>query len=71
MKYHLGTCLENVIRHTQKNVKIAVVANPSHLEGKWISTCEGCTHRKKFGGGGGGKGGGGDVENFGGRKSCI
>ena len=33
VKYHLGTCLENINRHTQKKVKIAVVANPSHLEG--------------------------------------
>ena len=39
MKYHLGTCLENINRHTQKKVKIAVVANPSHLEGMTV-TCK-------------------------------
>ena len=36
VKYHLGTSLERVNRYTQKKVKIAVVANPSHLEGEYI-----------------------------------
>ncbi|UMM29537.1 hypothetical protein L5515_011846 [Caenorhabditis briggsae] len=32
VKYHLGVCIERLNRQSQKNVKIAVVANPSHLE---------------------------------------
>ena len=42
MKYHLGTCLENINRHTQKKVKIAVVANPSHLEGTYTIMADLC-----------------------------
>lgn len=34
VKYHLGVCIERLNRQSQRNVKIAVVANPSHLEGK-------------------------------------
>ncbi|CAF1045271.1 unnamed protein product [Didymodactylos carnosus] len=32
VKYHLGTCIERVNRATNTMVKLAVVANPSHLE---------------------------------------
>jgi len=32
VKYHLGLCLERVNRITNKNIKLSVVANPSHLE---------------------------------------
>lgn len=32
VKYHLGLCLERVNRVTNKNIKLSVVANPSHLE---------------------------------------
>ncbi|KHJ89982.1 dehydrogenase E1 component [Oesophagostomum dentatum] len=32
VKYHLGVCIERLNRQSQRNVKIAVVANPSHLE---------------------------------------
>jgi hypothetical protein len=33
VKYHLGVCIERLNRQSQRTVKIAVVANPSHLEG--------------------------------------
>jgi|UniRef100_A0AC35EUT8 2-oxoglutarate dehydrogenase E1 component len=32
VKYHLGVCIERFNRQSQRNIKIAVVANPSHLE---------------------------------------
>ncbi|PAV80648.1 hypothetical protein WR25_22871 isoform B [Diploscapter pachys] len=32
VKYHLGVCIERLNRQSQRQVKIAVVANPSHLE---------------------------------------
>ena len=32
VKYHLGTSVERLNRVTNKQIKIAVVANPSHLE---------------------------------------
>ncbi|KAK0407469.1 hypothetical protein QR680_019211 [Steinernema hermaphroditum] len=32
VKYHLGVCIERLNRQSQRNLKIAVVANPSHLE---------------------------------------
>ncbi|VDN02539.1 unnamed protein product [Thelazia callipaeda] len=32
VKYHLGICIERINRVSQKKIKIAVVANPSHLE---------------------------------------
>lgn len=32
VKYHLGMCHERLNRMTNKNIKLAVVANPSHLE---------------------------------------
>ncbi|KAJ1365206.1 2-oxoglutarate dehydrogenase, mitochondrial [Parelaphostrongylus tenuis] len=32
VKYHLGVCIERMNRQSQRKVKIAVVANPSHLE---------------------------------------
>ena len=32
VKYHLGVSVERLNRLTNKQVKIAVVANPSHLE---------------------------------------
>ncbi|XP_025419010.1 2-oxoglutarate dehydrogenase, mitochondrial isoform X5 [Sipha flava] len=32
VKYHLGTYVERLNRATNKNVRLAVVANPSHLE---------------------------------------
>ncbi|XP_060869781.1 2-oxoglutarate dehydrogenase complex component E1 isoform X5 [Metopolophium dirhodum] len=32
VKYHLGTYIERLNRATNKNVRLAVVANPSHLE---------------------------------------
>ena len=33
MKYHLGMSHERLNRATNKIVRLAVVANPSHLEG--------------------------------------
>ena len=33
VKYHLGVCIERLNRQSQRNIKIVVVANPSHLEG--------------------------------------
>lgn len=33
VKYHLGVCIERYNRQSQRNIKIALVANPSHLEG--------------------------------------
>ncbi len=32
VKYHLGIAVDRINRSTQKPVKVAVVANPSHLE---------------------------------------
>ncbi|XGW31974.1 hypothetical protein V3C99_010277 [Haemonchus contortus] len=32
VKYHLGVCVERLNRQSQRKIKIAVVANPSHLE---------------------------------------
>lgn len=32
VKYHLGTYIERINRATNKDIKLAVVANPSHLE---------------------------------------
>ncbi|KAL3079716.1 hypothetical protein niasHS_013998 [Heterodera schachtii] len=32
VKYHLGVCIERLNRQSQRMIKIAVVANPSHLE---------------------------------------
>ena len=32
VKYHLGTYVERLNRVTNKNVRMAIVANPSHLE---------------------------------------
>lgn len=32
MKYHLGTYVERLNRVTNKNIRLAIVANPSHLE---------------------------------------
>ena len=32
MKYHLGTYQERLNRVTNKNIRLAIVANPSHLE---------------------------------------
>lgn len=32
VKYHLGMCHERLNRSTNKNIKLSVVANPSHLE---------------------------------------
>ncbi|MFH4976461.1 hypothetical protein AB6A40_003170 [Gnathostoma spinigerum] len=32
VKYHLGLCIERLNHTSQRNLKIAVVANPSHLE---------------------------------------
>lgn len=32
VKYHLGTYIERLNRVTNKNIRLAVVANPSHLE---------------------------------------
>jgi 2-oxoglutarate dehydrogenase E1 component len=36
VKYHLGVCIERLNRQSQRNIKIAVVANPSHLEGTFL-----------------------------------
>ena len=33
VKYHLGVCVERLNRQSDRDIKIAVVANPSHLEG--------------------------------------
>lgn len=32
VKYHLGTYVERLNRVTNKNIRLAIVANPSHLE---------------------------------------
>lgn len=32
VKYHLGTCISRLNKATNKTIKLAVVANPSHLE---------------------------------------
>jgi 2-oxoglutarate dehydrogenase complex dehydrogenase (E1) component-like enzyme len=32
VKYHLGTSVERLNRKTNKNIRIAICANPSHLE---------------------------------------
>ena len=32
VKYHLGMCVTRLNRVTNKQIKVAVVANPSHLE---------------------------------------
>lgn len=32
VKYHLGMCHERINHLNNKNIKLAVVANPSHLE---------------------------------------
>lgn len=32
VKYHLGTYQERLNRVTNKNIRLAIVANPSHLE---------------------------------------
>ena len=32
VKYHLGTYIERLNRATNKNIRLAVCANPSHLE---------------------------------------
>jgi len=32
VKYHLGTYIERLNRSTNKNIRLSVVANPSHLE---------------------------------------
>lgn len=32
VKYHLGTYMERLNRRTNKNITMAIVANPSHLE---------------------------------------
>merc|ERR1719261_1657721 len=32
VKYHLGTYIERLNRATNKNIRMSVVANPSHLE---------------------------------------
>ena len=32
VKYHLGTYIERLNRVTNKNIRLSVVANPSHLE---------------------------------------
>lgn len=32
VKYHLGTYIERLNRVTNKNIRLAVCANPSHLE---------------------------------------
>ena len=32
MKYHLGTYIERLNRATNRNIRLSVVANPSHLE---------------------------------------
>ena len=40
VKYHLGTCIERVNTATNKDVKISIVANPSHLEGTCMTIAE-------------------------------
>ena len=32
VKYHLGTYVERLNRATNRNIRLSVVANPSHLE---------------------------------------
>lgn len=32
VKYHLGVCLDRTNHSSQRKLKVAVVANPSHLE---------------------------------------
>ena len=42
VKYHLGTCVQRINHATNKEIKIAIVANPSHLEGKRGIVIRGC-----------------------------
>lgn len=37
VKYHLGSCVTRLNHATNKEIKIAIVANPSHLEGEGAS----------------------------------
>lgn len=36
VKYHLGVCIKRFNRQSQRDLQIAVVANPSHLEGNYL-----------------------------------
>ena len=47
MKYHLGMSHERLNRVTNKNIKLAVVANPSHLEA-CDSIVQGKTRAEQF-----------------------
>lgn len=47
MKYHLGTYIERLNRVTNKNIRLAVVANPSHLEAV-DSIVQGKTRAEQF-----------------------
>ena len=41
VKYHLGTCVERLNHATDKQIKIAIVGNPSHLEGELMNGSDG------------------------------
>ncbi|XP_017790814.1 PREDICTED: 2-oxoglutarate dehydrogenase, mitochondrial isoform X3 [Habropoda laboriosa] len=47
VKYHLGTYIERLNRVTNKNIRLAVVANPSHLEAV-DSVVQGKTRAEQF-----------------------
>lgn len=47
VKYHLGTSIERLNRVTNKNIKLALVANPSHLEAA-DSVVQGKTRAEQF-----------------------
>ncbi|XP_076684982.1 oxoglutarate dehydrogenase Nc73EF isoform X2 [Andrena cerasifolii] len=47
VKYHLGTYIERLNRVTNKNIRLAVVANPSHLEAV-DSIVQGKTRAEQF-----------------------
>ncbi|XP_011183823.1 2-oxoglutarate dehydrogenase-like, mitochondrial isoform X2 [Zeugodacus cucurbitae] len=47
VKYHLGTYIERLNRVTNKNIRLAVVANPSHLEAS-CPVVQGKTRAEQF-----------------------
>ncbi|CAD7004526.1 2-oxoglutarate dehydrogenase, mitochondrial isoform X7 [Ceratitis capitata] len=47
VKYHLGTYIERLNRITNKNIRLAVVANPSHLEAS-CPVVQGKTRAEQF-----------------------
>jgi 2-oxoglutarate dehydrogenase E1 component len=46
VKYHLGMSHKKINRATDKEIRLAVVANPSHLEGKRVDSSFKILHSK-------------------------